>query len=161
MEKKNKRELRTIYPNAKSLKILGYRASNLNRAIDAWAHEIENATEYNADCFNRLEWCFLADLLNSTVLEPSYCDQKNLSAEVEDAAKYNQLDKKWRIDVSNLSNRILGLSWARLWALYEAVRFYWDHYDIIDLQKDQWWTIQFRLDLFNKKEAIHDAELDV
>lgn len=76
--------------------------------------------------FSEEEWKYLADSLNGTFVDGDFRFSKGaLVAGVEDSATYDNLDKKWGVDVKILTYRINGLSSSAIEAIYRRVGDFW------------------------------------
>jgi hypothetical protein len=69
------------------------------------------------------EACLLVDALNGYM--PDIASAKYLWAEVEDAVRLGELDKKWQVDGTVLMEKLRGLSLLHCMALIDAVERFW------------------------------------
>lgn len=81
--------------------------------------------------FTRVEWCAICDANNGVddllLGEHPSSARQMIWANVADAAQQNDLASKWDIDADQLVARLRNLSVAESFAVYEAVRTFWQH----------------------------------
>lgn len=88
--------------------------------------------------FSKGEWSALADMLNSTMVTPTFRYRPEfLIAEIDDTMAYEQdLGAKWNIDIPALKEKCSKLTAAQLDALYTRVEEFWINTNTHDL--DAW-----------------------
>jgi len=139
---------RTVYPSDRATKILGTSATRLNQAIEVFADAIAHHTVDLKD-YDRKFWNFFADVLNGFWANETFRMRHAISAEFEDAENLDGKASKWNISKKELEKLIDFLredsSDFDAWAIVCSCQFFWDNHEKIDMQKDEWWTISFRL----------------
>lgn len=157
MKKSEKKKL-TIYPHPRALTILGEQTPDCNYALEAFADLIRKATTELT--LSREEWAYCADVLNGTMIDTSFSAQQSLMSSFRDAASLEATDRKWGVSADGLCAKIQ--SEIHAWAIIFACRFFWDNHERIDLLKDPWWNIAFRMDfedLVVVRRYLDDAAL--
>jgi|GEM_PF-4974608 len=156
----------TVYPDPRTLKILGRSSPQLNAALECWASRVvQGAAEVEA-LLTRAEWSYLADCLNGHAADPDE-DGATLALSVHDAHEFDGIGDKWfesevTEHVAELKSKLLGLSYPAVWAVFIAIRFFWDNHDTLDMKTDEWWRVSFRT-RFERDENTQedDSEQDV
>lgn len=155
----------TIYPDATARAIVGGNCPACNRAIECWALVLRQSMPD----LSRAEWNFLADVLNGSfegdvALGMFAHGASALALEVHDAQALNGTGDKWlgeelergsgQAAADALEAKVAGLSWEQVQYVRTATGFFWAHTDPgeIDHDKDDWWTIPFRVRLLRGPE---------
>jgi hypothetical protein len=138
----------TVYPEPRTLKILGQSTPLLNLALDCWARQIVAGAAEVEGLLTKAEWLFLADCLNGHVFA-AYEDQASLVLSVHDSHQLDGTGDKWfesevAEHVEELEAKLRGLSYPAVWAVFLAVQFFWDNHDALDMRSDEWWRASFR-----------------
>lgn len=149
MKTKHNKRL-TLYPSDRAKKILGESATDLNLSLEIFSDMIARETKKYQDAWPRSFWNFFADALNGFWPSESAYMNQFLKVEFEDAQKLDgkatkhgatgkQFDKflDW---LGEDADPIVG------WCIIFGVRFFWNNYEKIDMEKDSWWTLEYRLD---------------
>jgi hypothetical protein len=137
----------TVYPEPRTLKILGQTTSPLNLALDCWAKQIVVGAAEVEKLLTQPEWFYLADCLNGHV-PTAWEDQSSLVLCVHDSHELDGIGGKWfeseiNEHVEELEQKLRGLSYQAMWAVHLAVGFFWDNHDVLDLHSD-WYRVAFR-----------------
>lgn len=163
----------SIYPAPRAIEVLGASSPALNQAVECWAALLARATADNSKTISKSysdwdgkvlheqglhEWGLLADVLKEVRFEPEFANPGELLATaVEDCHRLENVGDKWfhldgdyeqkDIDASveKLVKKLRGLDYAHAWAVIHTVEWFWDHREGIDLKKDLWWSLPFRL----------------
>lgn len=78
--------------------------------------------------FTSEEWGFLADSFNGSMITESYrYNSQLLVAHCEDSALYDNLDKKWGIDMEVFKKKLLELRGANVGAVYDRIESFWSN----------------------------------
>lgn len=147
-----------VFPSARALEILGIDADErglggeVTHAIECWAEAMRRASAEVADVLTRQEWCLLADVLNGTwTLDRTWTGQV-LAIEVADAQRLDGVGGKWLATegdpatrVEYLTERLSAMTFEQAQAVVLVVRWFWSHHEKIDIEKDEWWMMAFRL----------------
>lgn len=153
----------TVYPEPRTLKILGPSTPQLNLALDCWANQVvKGAAEVEA-LLSKPEWLYLADCLNGHTAEARE-DGESLALSVGDAHEFEGTGEKWfesdvAEHVGELKSKLLGLSYPAAWAVFTSVHFFWDNHDTIDMRADEWWRVSFRTRRNRDESPVRDTEL--
>lgn len=152
----------SIYPDETALYACGGNAGSLNAAVECWAKTLDRSAGALSD-LSRTDWCLLADVLNGTWTLPDW-SPAFVAAEVEDSQRLDGTGDKWYGDgkgergTASLLSKIHPLDWYGGQALLAAVRFFWDHHERINPQKDEWWTIAYRVRFLRKRDERKAAK---
>jgi hypothetical protein len=138
----------TVYPEPRTLKILGQTTPLLNLALDCWAKQILAGAAKVEGLLTKAEWLFLADCLNGHMAAACE-DASSLVLSVHDSHELDGIGEKWfesevKEHVEEFKQKLRGLSYPAVWAVYLAVQFFWDNHEVLDLLSDDWWQISFR-----------------
>ena len=79
--------------------------------------------------FDASEWKALVDSLNGTYTQDETFRYSTfaLVAHMEDSDLYEEIGKKWKVDIKQLCEKIKLLSAAQVDALYSRVEKFWEH----------------------------------
>lgn len=119
-----------------------YRTSEKNKAILTEIHgSVSAGTEAAVEAyinlrmriikqvmaqFSRLELSVLVDILNATIFDPHFAAiPEMLSYSLADANEFENIGKKWEIDIPNLSSKIKELDPASCYFLQEEINRFW------------------------------------
>lgn len=142
----------TVYPSDRAIKILGSSATRLNQAIDVFADAVAHHS-ININYLDRKFWLFFIDCLNGFWANENYRMVYGLTAQFEDCQAIDGIATKHGITQKEFAK---FMDWFKedasdfdAWAIIFACQFFWDNHEKIDVLKDEFWTIPFRLQ-FNK-----------
>jgi hypothetical protein len=144
-----------VFPSQHAMDVLGIDAEErglggaLTHAIECWAEAMRRVGAEVAGMFSRQAWCLLADVLNGTWTLDRNWTGHVLAIEVSDAARLDGAGEKWfgkgaELKVKGLVVGLADLDFVQAHAVLLAVRWFWEHHEKIDIQKDDWWTPAFR-----------------
>lgn len=161
-----------VYPHRDALAIVGGSSPACNRAIECWARILRETEASLAESLKREEWNFFADVMNGTIFDDSWSGQY-LWAEAEDAMRLNGTDWKWfgtekeelkqslahvqkkKTELHPRGKTLLAalgkFTFAQTQFVLFAVSFFWQNHEQIEPQKDDWWTLGFRVRFQQKK----------
>ena len=146
-----------VFPHPSSLALLGIDSAErgigteLTHAIECWAQSMRRAADEVAKSFNRREWNFLADILNGTHMLDVPWTGRHLAIQAADAQELDAAGDKWfgdgegKLKVRDLSKRLDALSFEQAQAICLAARWFWAHHEKINVEKDEWWSLPYRL----------------
>lgn len=76
--------------------------------------------------FSENEWNYLRDMLNGTILQSDVVPYRFvLTAEAEDANRYEGLGEKWNVDVKKLIEKLKNLSEFEAYTVAKMVDEFW------------------------------------
>jgi len=137
----------TVYPSSRVWAVCPRSSTYANLALECWARLM---TATPLPMLSRQQWCLLADLLNATMVDAGWTAEM-LCQEIGDGARLDGLARKWlgdgktgQIGLRTLLAAVETLDYAGLYATITAVQWYWQHHETVDLNADDWWTIEFR-----------------
>lgn len=144
-----------VYPEPQTLRVLGAGlagegATNLNAALDTFADLLARATKATEGKFTGTEWNCIADANNGAYHHARMDARSSIAANVADGHSLEGLGAKWfKRDVDNSVNKLVEkinrLDHVGGIAVAWAVRMFWQRCQEIDHQKDEWWTLAFRI----------------
>lgn len=104
-----------------------YRSSQLREDICLLQTLIRYGESQVAGRFTISESCFMIDVLNEMVMEPSLFASYPifLATEVSNACKLEEMDQKWGVDGKQLEQKCRDLSPIQAYAIYHLTRIYW------------------------------------
>ena len=125
---------KTIYfPDGFSEQYLADAEHGLSSRIQAIIRRYDMIVTQSRPLMTRNEWCAICDANNGVddLLMGEHPDsaRQMIWANVADAAQQNDLANKWDIDAEALVHRLRHLNVAEAFAVYEAVRAFWQHAD--------------------------------
>jgi len=138
----------------------------LSRAATCWARLMRESQPN----LTRAEWNLLADVLNGSfegdwALGLYQHGASALCLEVHDAQRLNGVGDKWLGDpdrpgsgqaaTETLLGKLEKLSWPEVQYIRTACDFFWSEPGLaaIDPQRDDWWTLEFRVRTLRQWEA--------
>lgn len=151
------------YPEPLTAQILGGASSPAyNAALGFAAHSYYLAqTRLQAD-LDRQDWCYLADVLNSTITDPHWT-ASCVALEVYDAHRLNGTGDKWyakdpEARVKKLLATVQAWDYPTTQAMLCTIRFFWEHYLDVDAVADDWWTLEYRCRHVSNHKAKRGAK---
>jgi len=150
----------TVCPDNTDRLIIGGNYPSMNRAISCWAYVIKNSMP----TLERNEWNFLAEVLYSKWDVDLSIDKHDMANTVSDAQLLNRAGDKWfgqeptrgsgQQGTNALKEKIEKMTWEECQYIRTAVMFFWSRQaeGKIDLTRDEWWTIPFRVQLLEEEE---------
>lgn len=138
----------TIYPEPRTLKILGRSTPQLNLALECWARQVVQGAAEAEAVLTKPEWFLLADCMNGHLGTASE-SQESLVFGVHDSQELEGTGEKWFASevaehVEELKAKLRGLSYSAARAVYLAVEFFWANAGKLDIESDEWWRVSFR-----------------
>jgi hypothetical protein len=133
------------------MEILGSSPEQLNQALECWAEVTTQCSAESAQAFGRAQWSLLAEAFQGVRWEPTAGNPGELmAAGLEDAEEQQHLAEKWlgsghETKVAELLGTLRELDYAHGWAMIQAIQWFWDHHEEVDLTDEPWWTLQYRL----------------
>lgn len=127
-----------VYPGEAVTDLLGEGAA-LNWHLIAWYDVLRRAVSDNEDHFDRNQWYHLGSCLRA---HPNGHGLSRLVLDCYELEGFGEPE-----EVSTLIHKLDALDPAHAWALVFVIRRRWNAYDLIDLHNDEWWRLQFVLDL--------------
>jgi len=152
----------TVYPEPRTLKILGRSSPQLNLALDCWAKQVVQGAAVAEALLTKPEWLFLADCMNGHI-GTARDSQESLALGVHDSHELDGTGEKWfeseaAEHVEELKLKLRSLSYSAARAVYLAVEFFWDNSDAVDLHSDEWWRVSFRTRFNRDRDDGTDEE---
>ncbi len=154
----------TVYPEPRTLRILGQSTPQLNLALDCWARQVVAGAAEAEGLLSKPEWLFLADCLNGHLADARE-DNSSLVLSVHDSHELDGTGHKWfeaeaAEHVEEVKAKLRGLSYSAAWAVILAVQFFWDHHESLDLLADEWWRVSFRTQWNRDKQGDPDEKVE-
>lgn len=139
---------RDVRPGAESGRVSGGTAA-VNGVLAEYAALLLPAARDLVAAITRPEWSALADCCNGWL---DLSDSSEIAADpipalcqqLADADRFSGLGKKWGVKVASLCERLAALSPIHGTAVFAAVRWFWEHAEAINPEKDPWWEPAFR-----------------
>ena len=78
--------------------------------------------------FTEDEWKYMVDSLNGTMVEGDFrYYAQAINANIVDSATYDGLDKKWNVDIKQLTDKLSKLSSSAIEAIHRRIEAFWDN----------------------------------
>lgn len=133
----------SVYKDNDVAKLLGsFSASDVADIFKVFKTAIFDAASA-LEKFSEREWLALADVFNGHLWEPNILNAGEcLAASFRDADTYEDVGKKWNIDVDDVLTTLRELTYIEACSVHFAIRYHWNRCEKLP---PKWWTIKARM----------------
>lgn len=103
------------------------KTSGAETVLDAWQYLRVRTLEELKGRLTKAEWFAIIDVFNGTMIEPRFsCSNEFIKIQLEDGARYDGLDKKWKLNLKETLKKVDTLTSAQTYFLLEEVNRFWE-----------------------------------